>query len=100
MAFFPKSTVISLSYQNSCSLKKTCSTLFIFNQRKSNDENRRHLKPTAIPQFSGRHQDSETLTQLRQLISSRRQTPEMAVGWWRWGITMIGGISQIVVHVV
>ncbi|PAV74066.1 hypothetical protein WR25_23336 [Diploscapter pachys] len=48
----------------------------------------------------GRHQDSETLTQLRQLIASRRQSPEMAVGWWRWGITMIGGISQIVVHVV
>ncbi|KAE9415280.1 hypothetical protein Angca_008441 [Angiostrongylus cantonensis] len=47
----------------------------------------------------GEHQNSETLRQLRHLIQSRRQTPEMAVGWWKWGMTMIGGIAEIVVHV-
>ncbi|CAL2032715.1 unnamed protein product [Caenorhabditis brenneri] len=45
----------------------------------------------------GEHQDTETLRQLRAMIASRRQTPEQAVGWWRWGITMVGGRSEIVV---
>lgn len=49
--------------------------------------------------FLGEHQNSDTLRQLRHLIQSRRQTPEMAVGWWKWGMTMIGGIAEIVVHV-
>ncbi|PIO76132.1 hypothetical protein TELCIR_01809, partial [Teladorsagia circumcincta] len=47
----------------------------------------------------GEHQHSETLRQLRHLIQGRRQTPEMAVGWWKWGITMIGGVAELVVHV-
>ncbi|EYB98032.1 hypothetical protein Y032_0134g1817 [Ancylostoma ceylanicum] len=47
----------------------------------------------------GEHQDSETLRQLRHLIRGRRQTPEMAVGWWKWGMTMIGGVAELVVHI-
>uniref|UniRef100_A0A8R1EQ31 Uncharacterized protein n=1 Tax=Caenorhabditis japonica TaxID=281687 RepID=A0A8R1EQ31_CAEJA len=47
----------------------------------------------------GVHQDTETLRQLRSMIASRRQTPEQAVGWWRWGITMVGGRSEIVVKI-
>ncbi|KJH47447.1 peptidase, M28 family [Dictyocaulus viviparus] len=47
----------------------------------------------------GEHQNSETLRQLRHLIQNRRQNPEMAVGCWRWAMTMIGGIAEIVVHV-
>ncbi|CAI5441277.1 unnamed protein product [Caenorhabditis angaria] len=45
----------------------------------------------------GHWQDTETLKQLRAMIATRRQTPEEAVGWWRWGITMIGGRAQLVV---
>ncbi|ETN83043.1 hypothetical protein NECAME_01842 [Necator americanus] len=47
----------------------------------------------------GEHQDSETVRQLRHLIQARRQTPEMAVGWWKWSMTMIGGVAELVVHV-
>ncbi|WKX96272.1 hypothetical protein Q1695_012598 [Nippostrongylus brasiliensis] len=47
----------------------------------------------------GEHQHSETLRQLRHLIQGRRQTPEMAVGWWKWGMTMIAGIAELVVYV-
>ncbi|CAJ0567445.1 unnamed protein product, partial [Mesorhabditis spiculigera] len=46
----------------------------------------------------GPHQHSETLMQLRELIKSRRQGPQQAIGWWRWGITMVGGNSEIVIH--
>ncbi|CAB3404662.1 unnamed protein product [Caenorhabditis bovis] len=45
----------------------------------------------------GTFQDTDTLRQLRGLINTRRETPEQAVGWWRWAITMIGGRSEIVV---
>ncbi|KAK5966371.1 hypothetical protein GCK32_017113 [Trichostrongylus colubriformis] len=47
----------------------------------------------------GEHQHSETLRQLRHLIQGRRQTPEMAVGWWKWGMTMIGGVAELVVYI-
>ncbi|KAJ1372896.1 hypothetical protein KIN20_035189 [Parelaphostrongylus tenuis] len=47
----------------------------------------------------GEHQNSETLRQLRHLIQSRRETPEMAVGWWKWGMTIIAGVAEVVVHV-
>jgi len=46
----------------------------------------------------GEYQNSETLSQLRKLIKRRRETPHAAVGYWRWGITMIGGVSEIIVH--
>ncbi|KAI1727718.1 peptidase family m28 domain-containing protein [Ditylenchus destructor] len=46
----------------------------------------------------GNDQNSETLFQLRELIKSRRKTPHYAVGYWKWGITMIGGVSEIIVH--
>uniref|UniRef100_A0A7I4Y688 FXNA-like protease n=1 Tax=Haemonchus contortus TaxID=6289 RepID=A0A7I4Y688_HAECO len=47
----------------------------------------------------GEHQNSETLRQLRHLIQGRRQTPEMAVGWWKWAMTMIGGVAELAVYV-
>uniref|UniRef100_A0A9J2PCY7 FXNA-like protease n=1 Tax=Ascaris lumbricoides TaxID=6252 RepID=A0A9J2PCY7_ASCLU len=46
----------------------------------------------------GRYQYSDTLSQLRTLIKSRRLTPHMAVGWWKWAITVIGGVAEIIVH--
>ncbi|KAI1720106.1 peptidase family m28 domain-containing protein [Ditylenchus destructor] len=46
----------------------------------------------------GNDQNSETLFQLRELIKTRRKTPHYAVGYWKWGITMIGGVSEIIVH--
>ncbi|CAI4226432.1 unnamed protein product [Auanema sp. JU1783] len=46
----------------------------------------------------GKHQDSDTIKQLRQVIAARRKTPGASVNWWKWGITMIGGVSEIVVH--
>lgn len=48
--------------------------------------------------FSGKHQNSETLLQLRSLIAARRRTPHAGVGFWRWAITLIAGVSEIVVH--
>lgn len=45
--------------------------------------------------FLGLNQNSETLNQLRTLIKTRRQTPEAAVGYWKWGITMIGGVAEL-----
>lgn len=48
---------------------------------------------------SGPHQNSETVRQLRTIIDQRRKQPESAVGWWKWAITMIGGVSQIVVYI-
>ncbi|VDM38403.1 unnamed protein product [Toxocara canis] len=46
----------------------------------------------------GKYQYSDTLSQLRTLIKSRRQTPHMAVGWWKWAITVIGGVAEIIVR--
>jgi hypothetical protein len=48
--------------------------------------------------YTGKHQNSDTLLQLRSLISKRRRTPDAGVGFWRWAITLISGISEIVVH--
>uniref|UniRef100_A0A914RUA9 Uncharacterized protein n=1 Tax=Parascaris equorum TaxID=6256 RepID=A0A914RUA9_PAREQ len=45
-----------------------------------------------------RYQYSDTLSQLLTLIKSRRLTPHMAVGWWKWAITVIGGVAEIIVH--
>ncbi|CAD5215447.1 unnamed protein product [Bursaphelenchus xylophilus] len=46
----------------------------------------------------GRYQNSPTLFQLRALINTRRQTPHVAVGYWKWAITMIGGSCELVAH--
>jgi hypothetical protein len=46
----------------------------------------------------GSHQNSETLTQLRQMIQSRRKVPHHAIGYWKWASTIIGGASEIIVH--
>uniref|UniRef100_A0A1I7W4J7 FXNA-like protease n=1 Tax=Loa loa TaxID=7209 RepID=A0A1I7W4J7_LOALO len=46
----------------------------------------------------GPYQYSDTLTQLRSLIESRRKTPHLAIGWWRWAITTTAAVSEIVVH--
>lgn len=46
----------------------------------------------------GPNQNSEALLQLRQLIASRRTQPHVSIGWWKWGITMIGGVAEIIVH--
>lgn len=54
-------------------------------------------KTDSIP-ILGKHQNSDTLIQLRSLVSNRRRTPNAGVGFWRWGMTLIGGISEIVVH--
>ncbi|CAJ0951410.1 unnamed protein product, partial [Mesorhabditis belari] len=46
----------------------------------------------------GENQNSDTLLQLRELIKSRRKGPQQAIGWWKWGITVVGGTSEIVIH--
>uniref|UniRef100_A0A183CBL7 FXNA-like protease n=1 Tax=Globodera pallida TaxID=36090 RepID=A0A183CBL7_GLOPA len=46
----------------------------------------------------GKNQNSETLLQLRSLIANRRRTPHAGVGFWRWAITMIAGVSEIIIH--
>ncbi|VDN55580.1 unnamed protein product [Dracunculus medinensis] len=46
----------------------------------------------------GPHQHSETARQLRSLIEMRRKVPHIAVGWWKWAITSIIGVAQIVVY--
>ncbi|KAL3102316.1 hypothetical protein niasHS_003725 [Heterodera schachtii] len=46
----------------------------------------------------GKNQNSDTLLQLRSLIANRRRTPHAGVGFWRWAITMIAGVSEIVIH--
>ncbi|KAI6184117.1 Peptidase-M28 domain-containing protein [Aphelenchoides bicaudatus] len=52
----------------------------------------------ATHQAHGRYQNSPTLHQLRSLINTRRKTPHLAVGFWRWGITMISGTSELISH--
>ena len=47
----------------------------------------------------GPHQNSETLAQIRNMINTRRQTPHVAVGYWKWAITHIGGISEMVAQI-
>ncbi|EJW86570.1 hypothetical protein WUBG_02516 [Wuchereria bancrofti] len=46
----------------------------------------------------GSYQYSDTLKQLQSLIESRRKTPHLAIGWWRWAITTTAAVSEIVVH--
>ncbi|VDK80275.1 unnamed protein product [Litomosoides sigmodontis] len=46
----------------------------------------------------GSYQYSDTLTQLQSLIESRRKTPHLAIGWWKWAITTTAAVSEIVVH--
>jgi len=46
----------------------------------------------------GANQNSDTLHQLRSLIANRREKPHAGVGFWRWGITLTAGVSEIVVH--
>ncbi|VDM97864.1 unnamed protein product [Thelazia callipaeda] len=41
---------------------------------------------------------SDTLSQIRSLVASRRKTPHLAVTWWKWAITSIFGVTEIVVH--
>uniref|UniRef100_A0A0M3KJL0 Protoheme IX farnesyltransferase n=1 Tax=Anisakis simplex TaxID=6269 RepID=A0A0M3KJL0_ANISI len=38
------------------------------------------------------------LSELKQLISTRRETPHHAVGWWKWAMTGIFGVAEIVVR--
>uniref|UniRef100_A0A914E0V7 FXNA-like protease n=1 Tax=Acrobeloides nanus TaxID=290746 RepID=A0A914E0V7_9BILA len=47
----------------------------------------------------GPHQNSETLSQVRNMINTRRQTPHVAVGYWKWAITHIGSISELVAQI-
>lgn len=46
----------------------------------------------------GRYQNSPTLHQLRSLINTRRKTPHLAVGYWRWGISLISGTAELISH--
>ncbi|VDO76765.1 unnamed protein product [Heligmosomoides polygyrus] len=66
----------------------------------SNPKNTNNIEiAVASAHAHGEHQQSETIRQLRHLIQGRRQTPDMAVGWWKWGITMISGVAELVVYI-
>ncbi|VBB31171.1 unnamed protein product [Acanthocheilonema viteae] len=74
-------------------------------KRGDNDFNELDISETPVLEISvathyahGRYQYSETLMQLRSLIQSRRKTPHLAIGWWKWAITTTAAVSEIVVY--
>uniref|UniRef100_A0A914Y6G5 Uncharacterized protein n=1 Tax=Panagrolaimus superbus TaxID=310955 RepID=A0A914Y6G5_9BILA len=69
------------------------------NPAPSNPEENPSLELAVATHYAhGPHQNSETLTQLRQMIHSRRKVPHHAIGYWKWASTIIGGASEIIVQ--